>query len=137
MAVENTLASVTDPISSLLKRIKLRYHSFSDVTGYCRYGPDLFTVVVLKVPMMSGGDLYFLKKNEAKRFPKEASLLQQGVPCISSRVVKISIPIGSHKPLWRNYPEDISLPFQWPHESYPPTLKFDLLSNQIFIRHPQ
>ena len=110
--VGNDLSPVMDPISSLLIRRKCRYFSLDYVTGSCRPGPPFLTGIVLEVPSMGEIDSDFPKKIQGKRFPKEYSpVVLMGIPCLMSRVAKIPILIGLHKPPKRNSPGDISCCF--------------------------
>ena len=80
------------------------------VTESCRYTKSLLTGIVLKVTTMGGGYFDFPKeKDEAKRFPEEASpLLQIRILCLLSRITKISIPNVFHEPQGHKSPADIS-----------------------------
>ena len=96
---EKSLYPLTATISLLLARSELRYIFLTNEIRACSPEPDLLTGIVLKVPTMGGKDFGFQKKRQSKIFPEEAStLLRSCVPCILSRVAKISIPVGSHKP---------------------------------------
>ena len=136
-AVEILLAPVTDPISLLFARSKLRYFLLSGVTRYCRPRPDFLTKIVLKVPTMGGRDFGFQKKIQGtKVLWRSFSTPANTCPVSFGVLWKISIPIVLHKLPRRNSPWDISPPFWWSHKNISPTSTFDILANHVCICHP-
>ena len=111
--MENYRSPLIDSIISQLACRKLRYFLLACVTESWRHRKSFLTGIVLKVPTIGGGSFYFPKeKDEAKRFFKEASpRMQIRIPCLFSRIVKISIPNVLHEPQRHNSPADISPPF--------------------------
>ena len=70
--MEISLSSLTDPISSQLVNIELRYLYLADVTGYCRPRPDFLTGIIINLHTMGRSDFGFPKKKmRQKGFPEK------------------------------------------------------------------
>ena len=112
-----TRSPVIAPISYSLARSKIMYIWFSAVMGFCRPSSAFFTKNILRAPTIGGRVFDFPRKIWGKKFSYRIfPAMWMPVPYPLSLVAERSTLIGMHGPLWRNYPEDIYLPFFWVHE---------------------
>ena len=66
----NDISPMTDPISSLLTYIKIRYFSLDYFARSCRPRSDFLAVIILKVPTMCGIGFDFPKKRQGKNISR-------------------------------------------------------------------
>ena len=107
--VENFLLPMNATISLQITHRKRMYLSTDDVTGFCSPILSYLTGNVLRAPITGGRGFDLPNKRQVKKFLVELFPTPKiHLLYIFSHVAKISTSTGSHRPLWRNFPEDIS-----------------------------